>query len=101
MIFNFLEGALLPFSNTLIRLSFILGLISVAIIILLIPIIIYQIFQNQNILNFSSLIAFGLLFFAGVQAFILSIICVYIGLIFKQTTNRPKFIVESKVGFDE
>jgi hypothetical protein len=54
VIFNFLEGALLPFSNTLIRLSFILGLISVAIIILLIPIIIYQISQNQNILNFSS-----------------------------------------------
>ena len=101
VVFSFLEMSLLPFTKTLIRLSFVLGLISVAIIILLIPIIIYQISQNQNILNFSSLIAFGLLFFAAIQGFILSIICAYIGLIFNQTTGRPKYIVESKIGFSD
>jgi glycosyltransferase involved in cell wall biosynthesis len=101
VIFNFLEGALLPFSDTLIRFSFIVGFVGIAIIILLIPIMIYQIIQNQDFLSFSNLLLFGVFFLVGIQAFILSIISVYIGLIYKQTTNRPKYIVESKIGFDE
>ena len=101
VIFNFLEGALLPFSDTLIRFSFVFGFICVSIIILLIPIMIYQIIQNQDFLSFSNLLVFGIFFLVGIQAFILSIISIYIGLIYKQTTNRPKYIVESKIGFDE
>jgi len=101
VVFNFLEGALLPFSDTLIRFSFVVGFISVAIIILLIPIMIYQTVQNQDFITFSNLLIFGVFFLVGIQAFILSIISIYIGLIYKQTTNRPKYIVESKIGFDE
>lgn len=100
VVFNFLEGALLPFSDTLIRLSFVAGLISVALIMIISPIIIYQFIQNQNFFNLNNLITFSVLFFVGIQAFILSIISIYIGLIYKQTTNRPKYIVESTIGFD-
>jgi len=101
VIFNFLEGALLPFSDTLTRFSFIIALLSVIIILSLIPVMIYQITQNQDFFNFFNLLAFGAFFLIGLQAFILSIIFIYIGKIFKQTTNRPKYIVESKIGFND
>ena len=42
----------------------------------------------------------AILLFGGIQSLILGLLAIYIGLIFKQTRNRPMYIVESEIGFD-
>ena len=68
--------------------------------ILLISFIGYGLLIGNNFIN--GPVLFGvILFFLGVQAFNIGVLIVYTGLIFKQTTNRPKYIIESKIGFDD
>ena len=40
-------------------------------------------------------------FFSGIQLLSLGVIGEYVGRIYDETRERPKFIVESRYGFDE
>jgi hypothetical protein len=42
-----------------------------------------------------------LLFVSGVQLLGLGIVGVYLGRVFNDVRNRPRYIVESTIGFDE
>ena len=43
----------------------------------------------------------AILLFGGIQSLILGLLAIYIGLIFKQTRNRPLYIVDNLIGFDD
>lgn len=94
--FTLLELALngiTSFSEKPLRLIFILGLICMA---LSIPALIISILVGAG--KGSILLLFSIWFLAGLQITALGIVAEYTGKIFKQTRNRPLYIVEEKIG---
>jgi len=56
----------------------------------------------SGVVEISTTSIFGaILLFGGIQSLILGILAVYIGSIFKETKQRPIYIVQEKIGFDE
>ena len=53
-----------------------------------------------NIVGTTSIFG-AILLFGGIQSLILGLLAIYIGLIFKQTRNRPLYIVDNFIGFDD
>ena len=54
----------------------------------------------QDLPGWATLVT-GLLFLQGIQLIILGIIGEYIGRIYTETKGRPRYIVQSRIGFDE
>ncbi len=42
-----------------------------------------------------------ILFLGGIQLFTIGVLGVYLGRVYKEVKNRPNYIIESMVGFDE
>jgi len=72
-------------------LGFFFSLLSV----LYVPYVIYSFLNGSEISGWASLIM-TIVFFGGLQLIILGIIGVYIGKIFKQTKERPAYIIQEK-----
>ena len=97
---QFFEISLAPFSDAPIRFALIFGLISffVCFVILIRTVLLYF----SGALEISSTSIFGaILLFGGLQSLIIGLMAIYIGLIFKQTRNRPLYIVDEKIGFEK
>jgi glycosyltransferase involved in cell wall biosynthesis len=98
--YQFFEISLVPFSDFPIRMALIFGLVSffVCTIILIRTAYLYL----SGVVIISSTSIFGaILLFGGIQSLILGILAVYIGSIFKETKQRPIYIVQEKIGFHE
>ena len=98
--YQFFEISLVPFSDFPIRMALIFGLVSffVCTIILIRTAYLYL----SGVVIISSTSIFGaILLFGGIQSLILGILAVYIGSIFKETKQRPIYIVQEKIGFQE
>ena len=97
---QFFEISLVPFSDFPIRIALIFGLVSFFVCtgILIRTAYLYL----SGVVEISTTSIFGaILLFGGIQSLILGILAVYIGSIFKETKQRPIYIVQEKIGFDE
>lgn len=101
VVINFIEGALFPFSDFFLRFSFFLGILGLVLASIFLPVFFFQIFFNNLELDFFNFINFAIFVFVCLQAFVMGVFSVYIGLIFKQTTKRPKYIIKEKKGFND
>lgn len=72
-------------------LGFIFSFLSLAYI----PYVIYSLVSGKGISGWASLIM-TIVFFGGIQLIILGIIGIYVGKIFKQTKDRPSYIIGDK-----
>jgi bactoprenol glucosyl transferase len=72
-----------------------LGFAFSALSVLYIPYVIYAFVSGTEISGWASLIM-TIVFFGGLQLIILGIIGIYIGKIFKQTKDRPAYIIQEK-----
>lgn len=72
-----------------------LGFIFSGLSLLYIPYVLYAFITKTEISGWASLIM-TIVFFGGVQLIILGIIGIYLGKIFKQSKNRPNYIIRSK-----
>ncbi|GIZ16435.1 glycosyl transferase family 2 [Capnocytophaga catalasegens] len=63
--------------------------------ILYVPYVIFSFINGTEISGWASLIM-TIVFFGGLQLIILGIIGIYIGKIFKQTKNRPNYIIQER-----
>lgn len=96
---KFAMDAITSFSYKPLRLATYLGFILSFVSFFYLLIVIYQkLFTNTTIVGWTSAIAVNL-FFNGIILIILGIIGEYIGKIYKETKNRPLYILRDKIGF--
>jgi glycosyltransferase involved in cell wall biosynthesis len=95
---NLAISFLLSFSTKPLRIASALGLLlsSLSFIYLFI-VIIQKIFFNVTVLGWATII-FLITFSSGLQLFFLGIIGEYIGKIFMETKNRPRYFIEEQIG---
>ena len=99
-VFNqFFEISLIPFSDTPLRLTFLLSLISFMLsIIILIFTSVYSAILGQ--FNLIYLILIFLTFIVSFSLLSLGFFSLYLAAIFKETKKRPIYIIDNKIGFD-
>ena len=96
---SFGVNALTTFSNKLLNLTIIMG-----ILISLLSVIIgffYLYFKLNNLVNFpigNPTIVISILFIGGIQLFSLGILGIYIGQITDQVKDRPQYIIDQRFG---
>ena len=96
---NLAISFLLSFSTKPLRIASILGfIISSLSFIYLIIVSIQKLFFNISIAGWATIISLITLF-SGLQLFFLGIIGEYIGKIFMETKNRPRYFIEEQAGF--
>ena len=97
---NFLDSALISFSDIPLQLATLLGLLtSLAAFVFLIDIVVEK-FLGRNIPGWSAIMA-TVLFLGGAQMLFLGIQGRYLAAIFLEAKGRPNYIVESTHGFPE
>ncbi|PJE68598.1 glycosyl transferase, partial [Candidatus Shapirobacteria bacterium CG10_big_fil_rev_8_21_14_0_10_38_8] len=95
---NFLESALISFSDAPLKISLLLGfLVSMGAFLYLAIIFIMKLF-NLNLPGWSAIMA-TMFFLGGIQLLTIGVLGLYIGAIYRQTRNRPNYIIKSLVGF--
>ena len=100
VIFNFFEISLMPFTDAPIRFALLFGFFSffITTIILLRTLFLY--FSGAVDISSTSIFV-AILFFGSAQSLILGLLAIYISSIFKETKNRPLYIIDNTVGFEE
>jgi glycosyltransferase involved in cell wall biosynthesis len=89
---------LLSFSTKPLRMASALGfLISTLSFVYLIVVAVQKIFFNVGVLGWATIISL-ITFFSGLQLLFLGILGEYVGKIFMETKNRPRFFIEEKIG---
>lgn len=83
------------FSTKPLHIAVYLGFFFAAMSLLYIPYVIWSFVYDVEISGWASLIM-TIVFFGGLQLVILGILGIYIGKIFKQTKNRPAYIIKNK-----
>ncbi len=97
---NFLHSALISFSELPLKLASLMGvLISLGAFLFLIYTVIQK-FLGHNLPGWSALMV-TILFLGGLELLTIGILGLYIGSIFTETKNRPKYIIESTYGFKD
>lgn len=81
------------FSNTPLKLSLILGLLTCAFSIFMLLYCLWYWMQGDTVAGWTSM-AMLVSFFSGLQMLLLGIIGEYIGKIFTETKRRPHFIIQ-------
>ncbi|MBK6770927.1 MAG: glycosyltransferase [Ignavibacteria bacterium] len=95
---NLAISFLLSFSTKPLRIASALGfLLSSLSFIYLFIVILQKIFFNVGVIGWPTII-FLITFSSGLQLFFLGIIGEYIGKIFMETKNRPRYFIEEKIG---
>ncbi len=85
------------FSTKPLTIAIYIGFFTAFISVLYIPYVLYSLYKGYAISGWSSTIA-TVAFFGGVQLIVLGILGLYLGKIFIQTKNRPRYIInESKL----
>ncbi|WP_300711914.1 glycosyltransferase family 2 protein [uncultured Brachyspira sp.] len=95
--FNLALTGIISFSTKPLRISLILGVLSILLgIILSFYIFIKYFFFNADIIKGWSSIMITVIFMGGVQLLSLSVISEYLSKIYEQIKNRPEFIIKNK-----
>ena len=97
---NFLDSALISFSDVLLQISTAVGFtVSFCAIVLLIYVLVERIL-GHNIPGWSAIMV-TVLFLGGIQMLFMGILGLYINAIFLESKGRPNYIVESLYGFNK
>ena len=100
MISNFLDSALISFSDVPLKISLLLGfLVSFGAFGYLMIIFLMK-FMHWSIPGWAAIMA-TMLLLGGIQLFTLGMLGLYINSIFIESKRRPNYIVESTFGFPE
>lgn len=100
VISNFLDSALISFSDAPLKLSLLLGfLVSFGAFGYLV-VIFFMKFMQWSLPGWSAIMA-TMLLLGGIQLFTLGMLGLYINAIFVEAKNRPNYIIESTFGFDQ
>lgn len=100
-LWNFALNGITSFSSVPVRMGVYLGLIvSVAAFIFGVTILLKTLVTGVDVPGYASLMVV-ILFLGGVQLFFLGLLGEYIGRIYKEVKNRPIYMVDKAVGFDE
>jgi len=99
---NFAFDGITSFSTKPLRMSMLLGLIC---IIISIGLIIYTLimkyaYPDLVISGWTSLFI-AVIFFGGIQLFTIGVVGEYIGKVYRETKNRPLYIIREKIGFND
>jgi dolichol-phosphate mannosyltransferase len=99
---NFAFDGITSFSTKPLRMSMLLGLIC---IIISIGLIIYTLimkyaYPDMVITGWTSLFI-AVIFFGGIQLFTIGVVGEYIGKVYRETKNRPLYIIREKIGFND
>lgn len=97
---QFFEISLAPFSDAPIRFALIFGLISFLVCFAILIRTAFLYFTGELVISSTSIFG-AILLFGSLQSLIVGFMAIYIGLIFKQTRNRPIYIIEEKIGFED
>lgn len=99
VISNFLDSALISFSDAPLKISLLLGfLVSFGAFCYLIMIFVMK-YLNWSLPGWSAIMA-TMLLLGGIQLFTMGMLGLYINSIFIESKKRPNYIVESTFGFD-
>lgn len=99
VISNFLDSALISFSDMPLKVSLIVGFfVSFCAFFYLLAVLAMK-FLGMSLPGWTALMA-TILLLGGFQLFTIGMLGLYIGAIHNETKNRPNFIVESTHGFD-
>jgi len=97
---NFLESALISFSDIPLYMVSLAGfIVSLGSFVFLVYVVIQK-FLGHNLPGWSAIMV-TMLFLGGVQLISLGIIGLYISTIYLETKGRPNYIVESTIGFEK
>lgn len=100
-LWNFALNGITSFSSVPVRMGVYLGLIvSVAAFLFGVTIVLKTILTGVDVPGYASLMVV-ILFLGGVQLFFLGLLGEYIGRIYKEVKNRPIYMVDKAIGFDE
>ena len=95
------SDGIISFSTKPLKIVGVLGIISIIIsIILLIYALISYIFNLNNLSAGWTSIMVAITFFAGVQLMSIWIIAEYVGRIYDETKQRPQYIIDKKINFE-
>lgn len=100
IVLQFFEISLIPFTNFPLRFALFFGITTFFICMGILIRTGYLFFTGTDEIGTTSIFG-AILLFGGIQSLILGLLAIYVGLIFKQTRNRPLYIVESEIGFDD
>ena len=95
---QFFEISLIPFSDTLLRFIFLIGILAFLTSITIGCIILVKFFLGMNIPGWTAIMT-AILFFGATTSLSLGILALYISSIFKEVKKRPSYIIENKIGF--
>lgn len=100
-LWNFAISGITSFSTLPIRIGIYLGLfISILAFVYAIFIITRTIALGIDVPGYASIMV-AVLFLGGIQLFLFGLMGEYIGRIYKEIKNRPLYVVETQIGFDE
>ena len=99
IILQFFEISLIPFTNFPLRFALFFGITTFFICMAILIRTGYLYFIGTDEIGTTSIFG-AILLFGGIQSLTLGLLAIYIGLIFKQTRNRPLYIIESEIGFN-
>lgn len=96
------SNGIFGFSKKPLKVAISLGSVSILIALGLILWILYlQIFAHDHVVQGWSSTIITILFLGGIQLLTIGILGEYIGNIFDETKNRPEYIIQEKINFDE
>lgn len=97
--YNFIEISLAPFSDFPIRFTLLLGILSFLVSSTVIVRILYLYITGVQDISTTS-IFIAILFFGSIQSLMIAVLGVYIGSVHKQSKNRPMYIIDELIGFE-
>jgi dolichol-phosphate mannosyltransferase len=97
---NFLESAVISFSDVPLKLAMGLGVIASAAALLYSVWVVFEHFRGHNIPGWSAIMV-AILFLGGVQLFCVGLQGLYVGSIFAETKRRPSYIIRDVFGFPD
>lgn len=98
VIFNFLDTALISFSDAPLRIATVAGLLTSITALSYITWILIEKFRGHNIPGWSAIMV-AILFLGGAQLLCVGLQGLYISSIFHETKRRPNYIVKDTFGF--
>jgi dolichol-phosphate mannosyltransferase len=91
-----LDRALISFSDAPLKVMLFIGMLTISISIIMIIYAIVHKLSGDSVPGWAAIVVV-ISFMSGMQFFILGILGLYIGAIFRQSKNRPHFIIKNKI----